>query len=76
MLMIILEIHKYLMKKHDIKSYLELFKKMFIRFLSSSFGRSLAADNPIPKVSGHIKRISLNNQRCRARSMLIDINPN
>ena len=69
MLMIILDIHKYLMKKHDIKWYLQLFK-------SSSFGGSLAGDNPTAKVSDHIKRISLKNQPCRAGSMLIDINPN
>ena len=71
----ILDIHKYLMKKHE-KILFDFIKKMFIELLSASskrrFGESLA-----PNSKGRKKCISLNNQLCQAiRPTLLDINSN
>ena len=52
----ILDIHKYLMKKHDTKQFLNIFKKMFIGLLS--FLGSL--------VSGHIGKVYLSNRPYQA----------
>ena len=49
------DIHKYLMKKHDIKQCLDLLKKMFIGLLSIctawSFGESLVSN--LKKLMSH-----------------------
>ena len=61
----ILDIHKNLMKKHNINQCLDLFKKRFIGFVSvcvvGSFGASLAIN-----YKDSIKCWSLNNHPCQA----------
>ena len=53
----IVDIHKYLTRKHNIKQFLNLLKKIFTKLLR--FGESLASD--------HLKCISLNNQPFQVR---------
>ena len=50
---------------------LEIALKIFITLLS--FNGSSA---DVVKVPGHTKYISLNNQPCLSRSILVDLNPN
>ena len=59
------------MKKHKIKQYLDLFIYLFIYLgllgasTIGSFGESLVSD---------LKCVSLNNQPCKARPTLVNIN--
>ena len=57
--------HKYLMKKHSIKIFLGLIKKMFIRLLTG-----------LVNTSNHIKCISLRNQKCEIQITPINLHPN
>ena len=49
----VIDIHKYLMKNHDIKQCLELSKKMFIVLLAT-----------LANASNHAKWVSLSNHKC------------
>ena len=60
----IIDIHKYLMKKHY-KTMLGIILKMFIVSLSS-----------IVNGSNHTKCVLLNNQKCEIQPTLINLHPN
>ena len=66
-------IHKYLMKRHDIKKILGYIEKLFIELLSfctiRSFCESLTFNS-----TGSTKYVSLNNKPCQARLILVNIN--
>ena len=63
----ILDFHKYLMKKHDIKWCLDFLKTVF--YSNGIF--SCNALNAIP-----LKCVSVNNQKCIIRTKIININDN
>ena len=67
----VLDIHKYLMKKHDIKQRFDLLEKCFIG-LYISFNWSLTS---MANAFSLTTCKSLNNQSCVARLTLIDLNP-
>ena len=71
----ILNIHKYLIVKNNIKWPLDLFLKTFTRLVSvytiENFGELLAFNS-----EGCLKYASLNNRPCQARSTLVNINSN
>ena len=69
----ILDIHKYLIKKHDIKQCFDLSKKMFIGLLSSCIIESLG-ESLVSNLNRPIKCISLNNQTGKGRPALVSIN--
>ena len=62
----IINIYKYLMKKHDIKKCLDLLEKCLL-----SFSESLTS---MTTVSNFTTYISLNKQPCMTRPNLIDLN--
>ena len=57
----ILDIHKYLTKKHDIKQCLDLLKKMFIATMTFISRNTL-------------KCISVSDQECKVRPAIMNIN--
>ena len=61
----IINIHKYLMKKHDLKQCLEFLKKRLIRLLTG-----------LVSASNHTKCVSLSNQKCEIQLNLINLHPN
>ena len=61
----IIDIQKYLMKKHDVKC-LELLKKCLLYY-------SLAS---IVNISNYTKCASFRNQKCKIQSTLINLHPN
>ena len=60
----IIDIHKYLMKKHNIKEF--LIKKVFIGLLNSV----------VVNASSHTKCVSLSNQKCKIQPTLINPDTN
>ena len=60
-----IDIHKYLMKKIEIKILFGLIEKMFIRLLSG-----------LVNGSNHTKCISLSNQKCIIQPTLINLQSN
>ena len=61
----ILDIHKYLMKKYDIKMF-GFVKRIFLSAMMF-FGCNLLSVNPL-------ECISINNQECKVRRKIININ--
>ena len=61
----IIDIHKYLMKKHNIKlCFVDNFEKMFIRLLTGQVNGS-----------NQIKCVLLRNQKCMIQPTLINLHP-
>ena len=59
----IIDIHNYVMKKHDTKIIFVLIKKMFIGLLTS-----------LVSAFSHTKCVSLNNQKCMTQPTFIQMN--
>ena len=68
-----MDIHKYLIKKHDIKQCFDLSKKNFIGLSSSCIIESLG-ESLVSNLNRPIKCISLNNQTGKGRPALVSIN--
>ena len=70
----IIDIHNYLMKKHDIKCCFDLLKKYIYIGLLSVCTIGSIDESIVSNSKGPIKCVSLNNRPCQARPTLVNIN--